>query len=116
MTPKGIMTDRLRTTGLEQRREEDTQEGCATGEGVLPEMLPSGLPSSIPSSLPSWLGAGTSGSHRDDSQNVLARAGRVVGPQETLVVLIQLLLVRLFLVLGPCGRRNLLRNPDQPVL
>lgn len=50
---------------------------------------------------PPGLGAGTAGSHRDDTQNVLARADRVVGPQEALVVLIQVFLVGLFLVLGP---------------
>lgn len=50
---------------------------------------------------PRGLGAGTAGSHRNDTQNVLAWADRVVRPQEALVVLIQLLLVGVFLVLGP---------------
>lgn len=68
-----------------------------------------------PFAFPPGLGAWAAGSHRDNTQNVLTWADRVVGPQEALVGLIQLLLVGLFFVLGSCRRRNCWRNPDPTI-
>ena len=51
------------------------------------------------------------GGHRNHTQNVLARAERVVAPQETPVALIQLLLIGLFLISGSCKTRTFSVRP-----
>lgn len=54
------------------------------------------------------------GGHRDHTQNVLAWADRVVGPQKTLVGLIQLLLVSFFFISGSCKKRTFSVRPERP--
>ena len=56
-------------------------------------------------------GCWAAGGHRNHTQNVLARAERVVGPQETPVALIQLLLIGLFLISGSCKTRTFSVRP-----
>lgn len=66
--------------------------------------------SPVPRKAQSWWAAG---SHRDHTQNILAWADRVVGPQESLIALVQLLLIGLFLISGSCKKKASV-SPDHP--